>query len=318
MVPKICLQPRQPRRRRGEVRIGLPFRLADQIADHAPDRRLGDEIDVGVGIGLPAFAFQDPAGLAAAGIVAGARHRLPEGNAFAELAVFGQRAVRQPLLVAQFHARKIEHAVLHGAEHLLAAAGPHPLIERGDDAEGEMQAGAAVADLRAGDERRAVAEAGGGSRAAGALRDVLINLAVLVRAGAEALHRGDDHARVELMDVFPGEAHAVERAGCEILHQHVAMLDQPVDDLLALRVLGVDGDRALVAVEHREIEAVRAFDVAQLPARDVADARPLDLDHVGAHIAEQLGAGRARLHMREVEHAHAVERLAGLAIGPAA
>ena len=87
------LQPRQPRRRRGVIRIGLPFRLADEIADRAPHRRLGDEIDVGVGIGLPAFALEDPARLAAAGIVAGARRRLAERNAFAVLAVFGERAV---------------------------------------------------------------------------------------------------------------------------------------------------------------------------------------------------------------------------------
>ena len=116
-------------------------------------------------------------------------------------------------------------------EHLLAAAGADALIERRDDAEREMQAGAAVADLRAGDERRALAEAGGRGRAAGALRDVLVDLAVLVRTGAEALHRGDDHARVELVDVLPGQPHAVERAGREILHQHVAVLDQPVEDL---------------------------------------------------------------------------------------
>src|SRR5262249_25938892 len=56
------------------------------------------------------------------------------------------------------------------------------------------------------------------------------------------------------------------------------------------------------------------FDVAQLAARDVADAGPLDLDHVGAHIGEQLRAGRARLDVGEIEDAHAVERLAGLAV----
>ena len=49
------------------------------------------------------------------------------------------------------------------------------------------------------------------------------------------------------------------------------------------------------------------------PARDIADARPLHLDHVGAHISEQLGTGRARLHMGEVENAHAIERPARLA-----
>ena len=160
-----------------------------------------------------------------------------------------------------------------------------------------------------GPSRKPVVEA----RAASALRDVLVDLAVLVGAGAEALDRRDDHARIELVDVLPGEAHAVERAGRKVLHQHVAVPDQALDDLLALRVLAVDGDRALVAVEHREIEAVGAFHVAQLPARDVADAGPLDLDHVGAHVAEELRAGRSRLHVGEVEDLHAVERLAGLA-----
>ena len=175
-----------------------------------------------------------------------------------------------------------------------------------------MQAGAGIADLRAGDERRALAEAGGRGRAAGALGDVLVDLAVLVGTGAEALDRGDDHARIELVDMLEGQPHAVERAGREILHQHVAVLHQPVEDFLALGMLGVDGDRALVAVEHGEIEAVGALHVAQLAARDVADAGPLDLDHVGAHIGEQLGAGRPRLHVGEIEDAHAVERPARL------
>ena len=181
-----------------------------------------------------------------------------------------------------------------------------------------MQAGAAVADLRAGDQRRTFAEAGGRRRTARALRDVLIDLAVLVGTGAEALDRGDDHARVELVDVVPGQAHAVERAGREVLDQHVAGLDQPVEDIHALGMLGVDGDRPLAAVEHGEIEAVGARHVAQLPARDVAGARTLDLDHVGAHVGEQLGASRARLHVREVENAQAVERAAGLPVGLAA
>ena len=74
---------------------------------------------------------------------------------------------------------------------------------------------------------------------------------------------------------------------------------------LPLRMLGVDGDRALVVVEHGEIQPVGVH-VAQLAARDVADAGTLDLDDVGAHPGEQLRAGRARLHMGEIENAHAV------------
>src|SRR5262249_8076650 len=159
---------------------GLPVGLADQVADLAPDRRLGDEIDVGVRVVLPALAFEDPAGLAAAGIVAGARHRLAERNAFAELAVLAERAVREPLLIAQLDAGEVEHAILHGAQHLLAAPGADALVERAHDAPGKMKPGAAVADLRAGNQRRTLAETGGRGGAAGALRDVLVDLAVLV------------------------------------------------------------------------------------------------------------------------------------------
>ena len=61
------VEPRQPGRRLGVIRMGLPAGLADHVADLLPHRRLGDEIDVGVGIGLPALAFEDAAGLAAAG-----------------------------------------------------------------------------------------------------------------------------------------------------------------------------------------------------------------------------------------------------------
>src|SRR3546814_6294591 len=75
-------------RRLDVSRVFLPLRLADEVADVAPHRRLGDEVDVGVGVGLPALALDDPARLAAAGVVTGARHGVAEGNALAVLAVF--------------------------------------------------------------------------------------------------------------------------------------------------------------------------------------------------------------------------------------
>src|SRR5258707_10662603 len=81
------IQPRQPGRRLGVVGVGLPAGFADDVANFLPDRRLGDEIDVGVRIGLPALALQDAARLTAAGIIAGARHRVAERNAFTVLAV---------------------------------------------------------------------------------------------------------------------------------------------------------------------------------------------------------------------------------------
>jgi hypothetical protein len=55
-------------------------------------------------------------------------------------------------------------------------------------------------------------------------------------------------------------------------------------------------------VEHGEVERIDAGDVTQLPARRIAFARPLDLDHIGAEPGQQLRAGRTRLHVGEVEH----------------
>src|ERR1700675_3733907 len=121
----------------------------------------------------------------------------------------------EALLIAQLDAGEVEDAVLHRGGDLPALAGGGAAMECGDDAERQMQAGAAVADLRAGDQRQSVAEAGGRRRAAGALGDVLIDLAVFVGSGTKALDRGHDHLRIDALDLLPGETHAVEYAGAE-------------------------------------------------------------------------------------------------------
>src|SRR6478735_1172712 len=108
---------------------------------------------------------------------------------------------------------------------------------------------------------------------------------------------------------------AVVCAGRKILNQHVANLHQPLEYLQALLVFGIDGDRALVAVQHREVETVRTRNIAELSTGDVTDARPFDLDYVGAHIGEQLRAGWPRLDMGKIENAHSIKRLAIAAPG---
>src|SRR5262249_1873539 len=131
---KNLVQARQPGRRLGIIGMRLPARLADDVADLFPYGRLRDKIDVGVGIGLPALAFEYATRLAAAGIVACARHCVAEGNAFTVLAIFLERTMGEPLLVAQLDAAKVEHAVLHRSRHALTLAGLGALIERGDNA----------------------------------------------------------------------------------------------------------------------------------------------------------------------------------------
>ena len=103
----------------------------------------------------------------------------------------------------------------------------------------------------------------------------------------------------------PGDAHPLERARRKVLDQHVAVLDQGIENLLALGVFGVERDRALVVVQHREVEAVHAGDVAQLPARGIALAGTFHLDDVGAEPGQQLRASGAGLHVREVQNANA-------------
>ena len=69
-----------------------------------------------------------------------------------------------------------------------------------------------------------------------------------------------------------------------------------------------EGDAALVAVEAREHRVVAAVGVlADAPARQVAGPDPLDLDDVGAVVAEHLGAARTHHHLGEVEDPDAVE-----------
>ena len=41
------------------VRVFLPFRLTDDVADPLPDSRLGDEVDIGVRVCFPAFALEN-------------------------------------------------------------------------------------------------------------------------------------------------------------------------------------------------------------------------------------------------------------------
>ena len=109
------------------------------------------------------------------------------------------------------------------------------LVQRAEQPDRQMQSGARVADLRAGDERRAVGHAGGAHRAAHRLRDVLVRLELGIRAArAEALDRAHHDLRIDLVDLLPREAEAVEHAGAEVLHDDVALLQQVDEHLLAL------------------------------------------------------------------------------------
>ena len=169
--------------------------------------------------------------------------------------------MRETLLVTKLHAGQIEHAVLHGAFDTLSLARCFPMIKSCDDTEGEMQPGAGIADLGARDQRWPIEKTGCRGRPAGTLRDIFIDLAILIGTRAEPFYRGVNHARVDFLDFFPRKPHPVDGAGCEIFHHHIAFLDKPGEYLFAGLGLGVERHAALVVVQHGEIKAVHIRNV---------------------------------------------------------
>ena len=116
------------------------------------------------------------------------------------------------------------------------------------------------------------------------------------------------------LQILVAEALAVHDAGAEVLDEDVGVAHQAADELDAARLADVDADAALVAVEALEVGAadVRRQAAGAVGVADrVAAAGLLDLDHVGAHVAEQGRAPRPGGLVRHVDDADAGERASG-------
>ena len=289
---------------RGEFGVLDQLGLANQVHQRRPARGLDDHVDI---IVLAAGrAFQGGAGLSPARGVGRAGHEIAEllGG------VFGQGAVGQPLLVAQLDPAQVEHRILHGHLHPLSPAGFFALEQGGQDAGHAVYSRARIADLGAGGQGHAVLEAGRAHGAAHGLGDGFIRLEVHVGPFSESLDGGVNQPGIELLDAFPGETLAVQHAGGEVLHHHVAELDQPGENLLALFGFQIEGDAALVAIEHGEIQAVHIRNVPQLRAGDVSPARQFNLDHIRAQVAQQLRRRWPGLDVRHIQNFNSFQSLA--------
>ena len=103
------------------------------------------------------------------------------------------------------------------------------------------------------------------------------------------------------------EAEAVEAARPEVLQQDVGATCELLRELEVLVVLEVERDRALVAINGKVIGRF-AVDEGRPPgAGVVALARQLDLDHVGAHVAQHHRAIGAGHDAREIDDANAAQ-----------
>ena len=140
------------------------------------------------------------------------------------------------------------------------------------------------------------------------LDDVVVGRLGAHRArGAIAVGRDIDEPRIGLLERLVFDAEASCRIGPVIVHQHVGGLGQLEQRLAAGVLLEVEHDRALGAIAA-EIEGRHAR-IARRPehARGVAFGR-LDLDHVGAEIAELLRRPRAQHDRGAVENSHSGQR----------
>ena len=150
--------------------------------------------------------------------------------------------------------RRFQHAGLDAAP----LAGALALVQRAEDAVGGIEAGDVVGQRRpAGLRRLRIDELA--QHAAERLRHRVIGGPVGVGAVApEAGDRSVDEPRVRVAEHFVGKAQPVEHAVAEIVDQHVGLLDQIEQDLLAARRAQIEREAALVAVVGDEMAAVVA------------------------------------------------------------
>ena len=96
--------------------------------------------------------------------------------------------------------------------------------------------------------------------------------------------------------------------GREILAEDVGGSDQAPEEGRALRLAQVEGDGLLVALLGEPGVAVAALARAAELAQRVAEPRLLDLDDLGAELAEDGGGERPGDEGREVDDADAAQR----------
>src|SRR5581483_674271 len=170
-----------------------------------------------------------------------------------------------------------------------------------------VEAGEIVGDRHADARRLAGGVAGHVHDAGFALDDGVVSRQLRVRPRVTvAGDRAVDQAGVDRRRGGVAEPELREAAGPEVLDQHVSRRDQAAQRLGAVRRLEIDRDALLAAVQ-REEEAALAADERRPRARVVAVLGLLDLQHLGAPVAELHRAERTGDDPRQIDDLHAVE-----------
>jgi hypothetical protein len=125
--------------------------------------------------------------------------------------------------------------------------------------------------------------------------------------GTEAANRAVNNLGIETPDVGVANAEAVGDAGAIILDHRIGFDREAAHQIAAVLLLQIDDNAALVAIEIQKSCGDPAFGrTPELPAGIAL--RRLDLDDIGAEVAELHRAKGSRDDLGQVQNAKACER----------
>ena len=201
-----------------------------------------------------------------------------------------------------------DHRVQHREPHVLAFAGAFAVEEGGGDRLGGGEGGHLVGDDGSDHHRTAgLAVRLDVRKTAQGLDDRVVDPFVPVGAAlAEPADRDVDDVRAAGPDRVLPDPHPLDRAGAEVLDEHVRRLDQPVEQPPAEIGLEVEHDRLLAPVGAHE-RARDAADVVAHAPHDVPGGG-LDLDDLGSLVGEHHGGDGPRDHGRQIHDSNSGKR----------
>ena len=109
-------------------------------------------------------------------------------------------------------------------------------------------------------------------------------------------------ARVQPLELVISQSPFFQRSGPEILDNDIAFCRQLPQQFATALLLQIERDALLVAAFRQPDQRVAAFGIGAEAAQRIADIGRLDLDHLGAELAEDRRAIRARDEGAEIEH----------------
>ena len=191
--------------------------------------------------------------------------------------------------------------------HLAFAAVDLAVVQRREHADGAVQGGQRVANRDTDTHRHAAGLARQVAQAAHGLADRAKAGQVAVGPCLAVARNAQHHqAGVELVQLLGRHAPAFERAGAEVFHQHIGLGNQLAGYCLPFGLAQVQRHRALVARLHLPPDGGAFLDQAPVAQR-VASLRRLNLDHIGAKLAQRLAAKRPGDQLAHFNDAHALQ-----------